>query len=264
MSSHHPPRNGTPAAARVTKEYAMPTSQNGWSASPDLARRSLVVHGVEFVGGIRDDDDVAAVLGYVLGQFHERVEPLCNPGCWGFSYRENRNDPNSLSNHSSGTAVDANAPAHPNGVPTARTFTAAQITEVHRILAEVDHAVRWGGDYTITPDSMHFEINTDPATLHGVAQRLQEGDMAQYDQLLHQIAADAAAAREDAAAGRAASEKGVRLAEGLRKRALAQTTRLRKRLDQVLAAGQATKADLEDISAQLADVEAAVSADEGD
>ena len=235
----------------------MPTSYNGWSASPDLPLRPLVVHGVAFVPGIRDDDDVATVLGYVLTQFHERVEQLHNPGCWGFSYRANRNNPTQLSNHSSGTAVDANAPAHPNGAPTARTFTPAQIAEVHKILAEVDHAVRWGGDYTHTPDSMHFEINTDPTTLHQVAARLQEDDMAdpKTQALLEQIA-------EDAQEGRAAAEKAVRLAEGIRRRALAQTTRLRKRLDQVIATGKATTEDLQQLAADVADIEAAVNADE--
>jgi hypothetical protein len=163
------------------------SSQNGWSADPNLTRRPLVVDGVEFVGGIRDDDDVATVLDYVLTQFHERVEPLRNPGCWGFSYRANANDGGVLSNHSSGTAVDANAPAHPNAVPTWRTFTVEQTVEVHRILLEVDSAVRWGGDYQRTADAMHFEINVDAATLHGVAERLRDElnaeDKAQLDRI---------------------------------------------------------------------------------
>jgi hypothetical protein len=154
----------------------MPTSQNGWSASPNLQLRPLVVGGCAFVPGIRDDDVVHTVLEYVLTQFHERVERLVNPGCWGFSYRENRNDPNSLSNHSSATAVDANAPQHPNGVPTARTFSAAQIAEVHKILAEVGHVVRWGGDYTGTPDAMHFEINANREAVARVAATIREGD----------------------------------------------------------------------------------------
>lgn len=154
----------------------MATTDNGWPARRDLPLRSLVVDGVAFVPGIVDDDAVAAVLGYVAEQFHQRVEPLRNPGCWGFSYRENRNKPNALSRHSGGIAIDANAPAHPNGVPTARTFTPAQIAEVHRILAEVDHVVRWGGDYSGVPDAMHFEINADRTAVQAVAARL-EADM---------------------------------------------------------------------------------------
>lgn len=231
----------------------MPMSQNGWSASPDLALRPLVIGGVAFVPGIRDNDDVATVLGYVLTQFHQRVEPLRNPGCWGFSYRENRNDPNSLSNHASATAADANAPAHPNGVPTATTFTPAQIDEVHKILDEVDHAVRWGGDYTGTPDAMHFEINTNPAALHLVAQRLQEDDMAKYDELLAQIAADAAATR-------AAAEKTLRLTERGRDREV----RLTKKVIDVVKKGRAaTEAELEQLHTDVADLEAALAADDG-
>lgn len=60
---------------------------------------------------------------------------------------------------------------------------------------------------------------------------------------------------EDAQAARVAAEKAVRMAEGIRRRALAQTTRLRKRLD----AGNATLDQLRD---GLADIEAAVNADE--
>jgi hypothetical protein len=160
----------------------MTRSQNGWPAGRSLPLRPLVVNGVSFVPGILDDDDVATVLGHVLTQFDHRVERLHDPGCWGFSYRENRNDPNSLSNHASATAVDANAPAHPNGVPTSRTFSAAQIAEVHTILAEADHAVRWGGDYLGTPDSMHFEIDVDARTLARVAAtiRAEEADDMPY------------------------------------------------------------------------------------
>lgn len=151
----------------------MARSMNGWPASPDLPLRPLVVAGVPFVPGIRDDDDVATVLGYVVTEYAKRVEQLATPGCWGFAFRPNVNAPNSLSNHSSGTAVDVNAPFHPNGVRTTATFTAGQIAAVHRILAEVDHAVRWGGDFAGTPDAMHFEVNVTPAELATVATRIR-------------------------------------------------------------------------------------------
>lgn len=88
----------------------MATSSNGWPASPDLPLRPLLIDGIGFLPGIVDNDDVATVLGYVARQFHDRVEPLVNPGCWGFAFRPNRNDPDALSNHSSGTAIDCNAP----------------------------------------------------------------------------------------------------------------------------------------------------------
>jgi hypothetical protein len=150
------------------------TTDNGWPASPTLPLRPLVVNGVAFVPGILDNADVETVLRYCMEQFAARVEPLRIRGCWGFSYRPNRNSPNALSRHSGGIAVDANAPDHPNGVPADHTFSAGQVAEIHAILAEVDHAVRWGGDYHGTPDAMHFEIDTDAASLHAVAERLRD------------------------------------------------------------------------------------------
>lgn len=156
----------------------MARSQNGWTASPDLRIRPLVVAGESFSPGILDNDDVYEVLRYVAEQMHARVEPIVREGWhqaddWGFYFRDNRNDPDSLSNHSSATAFDYNATRHPNGVPTRNTWGAVQIAEIHRILAEVDHVVRWGGDYTKTPDSMHFEVNADRAAVAKVAARLR-------------------------------------------------------------------------------------------
>ncbi len=173
----------------------MATSYNGWSASPSLPLRSLTVAGVSFVPGIRDDDDVHTVLGYVVEQYAARIERLVNPGCWGFSYRANANNPNQLSNHASGTAVDVNAPQHPNGVPTRNTFTAAEVEEIHKILAEVDHVVRWGGDYTGTPDAMHFEINASKDRVAEVARKIRQGadDMPYSEAELKKIVSDAVA-----------------------------------------------------------------------
>jgi hypothetical protein len=151
----------------------MTTSQNGWSASPTLKRRPLVVNGVSFAPGIRDDDDVEFVLRYFAEQYAARVEPLRSPGCWGFSYRADKNQASDLSNHASGTAIDLNAPQHPNDVPTSRTFTAKQIAEVHQILAECHGALRWGGDYTHTVDAMHVEINVSSARLKEIVTQMQ-------------------------------------------------------------------------------------------
>jgi hypothetical protein len=153
----------------------MATSQNGWPASQDRSAIQITtidVNGVQFLGGVRDGD-VKTILSHVAQLVNDRVEKAVNPGCWGYSYRPNKNDPNSLSNHSSGTAIDYNAPKHPNGVATAKTFTPAQIADVHHILAEVDNLVRWGGDYQHTVDSMHFEINATPAAISALASKLR-------------------------------------------------------------------------------------------
>ncbi len=159
----------------------MATSYNGWPASTSrsaIGVKPFSVAGVDFPGGVKSGD-VATVLGHVALQFHKRVEPLRNPGCWGYSYRQNRNAAN-LSCHSSGSAIDCNAPAHPNGIEASRNFSAKEIAEVHRILAEVPEladVVHWGGDWhapNLRPDPMHFEIHGhDVAKLARVATRIK-------------------------------------------------------------------------------------------
>lgn len=155
----------------------MPVSQNGYSASvtpSDIGIVPFAVDGVEFYGGVRGGA-VHTVLHYVASQVSARVErPSARYGCGGYSFRLNVNDPTVLSNHSSGTAIDFNAEAHPNGSPASANWTAIQIAEIHAILAEVGGAVRWGGDYTSTPDAMHFEIVMDEASLATVAAGLPD------------------------------------------------------------------------------------------
>lgn len=160
----------------------MATSYNGWPASADAAEigidsgyRSAL--GIAFPGGIKGGD-VSTVLGYVVDEFFRRVEsPLTDPstgkpgyGCWGYNYRANVNNPSTLSCHSSGTAVDVSAPAHPNGA--SGTFSSTQRATIYDILAEVQGAVQWGGDYTGTVDEMHFEIIVDAGYLAEVAASL--------------------------------------------------------------------------------------------
>jgi hypothetical protein len=174
----------------------MTTSYNGWPADEHLATRPLVVNGVAFAPGVRDDDDVETVFRYIAEQWAEHVEPLVSPGCWGFSFRPNRNDPTELSCHSSATAIDINAPQHPNGIEAWHNMSATQIAAVHEILASVDELaelVHWGGDWhapSLTPDPMHFELhNFDRAMLARVADRIRNGsdDMPYTPKQLTQI-----------------------------------------------------------------------------
>lgn len=153
----------------------MARSQNGWPASPGLKTRVI-----EPIKGCRlrvaDNDNVADIFTYLVQQFHFRVDDVTKPhpaDDWGFYFRPNRNDPNSLSNHSSGTAIDLDATEHPNGVSVMKTYTSRQISEIHKILRELDGVVRWGGDYTHTVDGMHFEINVRPGKLQGVGAKVR-------------------------------------------------------------------------------------------
>ena len=103
--------------------------------------------------------------------------------------------------HASGTAIDLNAPQHPNDVPTSRTFTAKQIAEVHQILAECHGALRWGGDYTHTVDAMHVEVNVSPVRLKEVVAQMKKDQKPQRPTEV-QSAIDAAKVAKKASKGK--------------------------------------------------------------
>jgi len=150
----------------------MATSYNGWTASPDPRAIGVVpmrVGAAVFPAGVRGGDS-ATILAYVARRFHSEVEALYTPGCWGYAYRQNRNASN-LSVHAAGMAIDCNAPSHPNGVR--GTFTNTQLGAIRRIVADCGGVVRWGGDFTGTPDEMHFEIIGTPEQVARAADRLR-------------------------------------------------------------------------------------------
>lgn len=149
-------------------------SQNGWSAKRRLPLDNRPVPGtsVRLVPGVRAGD-VAVVLREVARRFHVEVEPLRSPGCWGHAYRVIRSGIR-MSNHASGTAIDLNAPLHPLG--RSGTFSGAQVAAIHRILADLQGVVRWGGDYSGRKDEMHFEIVGSSAMVARVARRIQAGN----------------------------------------------------------------------------------------
>jgi hypothetical protein len=178
----------------------METSYNGWPASPDPeglgVDRSFAVAGIAFPGGVLGGD-VAVVLEYVATQLHQHVEPLHDGWCWGYNYRANVNDPESLSCHASATAIDVNAPDHPNGVWD--SYNPDQVAFIQSLIAELEGVVTWGGGWA---DDMHWEISATPAAVKAVADRLRaggpggpgqpdiegEGDDAVTDEDLEQIA----------------------------------------------------------------------------
>lgn len=149
----------------------METSYNGWEASrsPDkIGVVPLVVNGVSFPAGCKSGP-VHTVLAYVAYRLMTEVEKA-GEGCWGYAYRANRNA-NNLSCHASGTAIDFNAPKHPNGKR--GTFTPKQVAAIERIL-DAAGVVVWGGHFSGTPDEMHFEIRGTPAEVGAAAERLRK------------------------------------------------------------------------------------------
>ncbi|MDV3221298.1 peptidoglycan-binding protein [Intrasporangium sp.] len=136
------------------------TSQNGWPAgySSQIPLSRLVVGPADFPAGVRTGQ-VHTILGYVARRMHNEVEALVDGWCWGHAYRPISGS-TTLSNHSSGTAIDINAPRHPLGA--AGTFSSTQVSRIRSILSYCDGVVRWGGDYSTRKDEMHFEINVRP------------------------------------------------------------------------------------------------------
>jgi hypothetical protein len=134
-------------------------SQNGWPAN-DITRTDVqLIPGtsvrVRLVKG-----PAGELLRWVASQIDKRVENIDGPvrDDWGYAERTVRGGTD-LSNHASGTALDIDALKHVLGTDPRASFTAEQVAEIHRILAEAGHLVRWGGDYVGRRDPMHFEIN---------------------------------------------------------------------------------------------------------
>lgn len=148
------------------------TSYNGWPANSDPNAINIQdfgdPQGFPFPGGVKGGD-VFTVLGYVATQLHNRVEPCISGWCWGWTFKQNVNNPSQLSCHASGTAIDWNAPDHPNG--SSGTFSNSQVGTIYAILDEVQGAVSWLSGY----DEMHFEICVDSNTLAGIAASLGGG-----------------------------------------------------------------------------------------
>ena len=136
-------------------------SSNGWPASKDPAVIGVKSYPIPGTGiKIRVAEKVAPLLVALCADFHKLVEPI-NEGSlddWGYCFRMIRGSTDSLSNHSSATAVDLNSNDHPLGKR--ETFTMEQETIVRQIAAK--YGCRWGGDYKNRADEMHFEINLTP------------------------------------------------------------------------------------------------------
>jgi len=140
----------------------MPSSENGFSvlapSSKDLV--NIVVGGKTFKVRRSCRDLFTKLLTFL-----NTVEPFSEAG-WdgGYAYRTIAGSHQKWSNHSSGTAIDMNASQHAQGTKNIG-WTSAQIKIINWYLANTaaGRAIRWGNDYTTTPDSMHFEVKSPAA-----------------------------------------------------------------------------------------------------
>ena len=139
----------------------MLTSHNGWTASKDPAEidvKSYLVPGTKIK--LRCAATCAPLLITFAAEFHAHIEPI-DVGAlddWGYAFRNIRGSADRLSNHSSGTAIDLNAPKHPLGH--SGTFNPMQIVLIQALCKK--YGLKWGGDYKNRKDEMHFEIDLTP------------------------------------------------------------------------------------------------------
>jgi hypothetical protein len=136
-------------------------SHNGWPASQD--RNAIGIQSYRIPGtriSFACARAVAPILVNFAKDFHEQVEPIDKGQLddWGYAYRPIRGTTVHLSNHASGTAIDLNAVKHPLGA--SGTFSKAQERTIRQLCAQ--YGLRWGGDYEVRKDEMHFEINISP------------------------------------------------------------------------------------------------------
>jgi hypothetical protein len=146
-------------------------SQNGWPASKDPAElgiKSYPVPGSTIK--LRCAESVAPLLVGFAEEFHKLIEPIDHGALddWAYAFRMVRGSQDSLSNHSSGTAIDLNASSHPLGA--VGTFEPGKVPMI-RALAK-KYGLRWGGDYQNRKDEMHFEVILNPEQVEKLITKL--------------------------------------------------------------------------------------------
>lgn len=157
----------------------MSTSQNGWpaleSSSPLLYRWIVPIKGMQPVEFTLRNGSAGFILCWLVLRIAETIRPLNRKADdWGYAFRAIRGYSTTLSNHSSGTAVDIDSLDH--GLGMGGTWLAKQVVLLHRLLAGVllSGVVRWGGDYHGRKDEMHFELVEDLSVCERVARRLMK------------------------------------------------------------------------------------------
>lgn len=126
-------------------------------------------------GKVRGGDH-AVVLDYIARRWHSEVEKIIKAHSWGYAQRDVRGAAGIPSEHSAGTALDINAPAHPLNVAISKTFTPKQIATIRQIMIDVQGAARWGGEWS-RPDGMHVELKGGNVLIGRVSDLIRAGEL---------------------------------------------------------------------------------------
>lgn len=147
----------------------MALTRLGWDVLEPSSNR---LKSLPWITGKVRSGDAYTILNELGRRFNNEVEKIRKDWSWGYAKRPVRGA-SVASEHSAGTAVDFNAPAH--GLGLSGTFSGAQVRAIRRILADLDGTVRWGGDYSGRKDEMHFELQGGVKKLAAVAAKINGG-----------------------------------------------------------------------------------------
>lgn len=152
----------------------MATSANGWSANDRSVIASYTVPGTTLRIALRKGDCSVILLEY-LRRYHIEVESLYHDpqDLWGYAERTIRGSSSTLSNHASGTAVDARAVKH--GLGMTGTFTRDQEEALDRLLADFRGVLRHGKDFVGRKDPMHCEVVGSRTQVKALAEDIRRG-----------------------------------------------------------------------------------------
>lgn len=151
----------------------MAVTRNDWDIIDSGSSDRL--ENLRWITGKVRAGDAHTILDDLGEKFNKQVEPIIKAHSWGYAKRDVRGNAGIPSEHSSGTAVDFNAPAHPIGKK--NTFSIFKRAKIRKLVKSYDGSVRWGGEWS-RPDDMHFELVGGAAKLKQVASKLSGGSVA--------------------------------------------------------------------------------------
>lgn len=142
---------------------------NGFSWGDESATGVYRIPGTE--RSIRVRKEIAPLLIGFAAEFHARVEKI-DAGIlddWGYAARPVRGSTSVLSMHGAGLAIDLNATRHVLGQR--GTFNAGQVATIRALAAK--YGLRWGGDFKLRADEMHYEVRLRRPEALALVKRLQ-------------------------------------------------------------------------------------------
>lgn len=156
----------------------MAVTRNGWDIIPSSSSPRLV--NFPWITGKVRGGDHYVVLNYIAQRWDAEVQKITKAHSWGYAVRHVRRAAGIPSEHSSGTAVDFDAPRFPIGVPASKCMSPKQIAAVRQIIKDVRGAARWGGEWS-RPDAMHIELIGGNAKVRQVADLIRSGKLTGAD-----------------------------------------------------------------------------------